>query len=444
MSGMGSSSPGASSLVVAAFHGTLIREGIVALLIYFVLALVWISVREGLPPASRRLARAAAEPPGRRMLRIGFGLLWLVDGLLQAQSQMPLGLPTQVTAPSADGSPGWVVHLVAFGAAGWTHHPVSVAAAAVWIQLGLGLWLLTAAHGRWSRLAGLAGAGWGAVVWVFGEAFGGIFAPGASWLLGAPGAALLYVIAGLLVALPGRAWLGDRLGRAVLDASGLFFAGMAVLQAWPGRGFWPGQAGRRPGALAAMIESMARHPQPGFLAGLVRGFGLLAAGHGTVVNAAAAAVLAAAGLGLLSCRLAVLRPALILLLALCAADWVLVQDFGVFGGLGTDPNSMIPTALVVAAGFVAVARGPLAAGARPGAPARAAGPWRDRLRPSRLASQLGAASPRTVGAAAALGVAVVGAVPMAAAFLGPAHPGAQATPPSGVAYVTGRPHLGAP
>ena len=70
--------------------------------------------------------------------------------------------------------------------------------------------------GRWSRLAGLASAGWGLVVWVFGEAFGGIFAPGATWLFGAPGAVLFYCVAGVLIALPERAFATPRLGRIVL------------------------------------------------------------------------------------------------------------------------------------------------------------------------------------------------------------------------------------
>ena len=48
---------------------------------------------------------------------------------------------------------------------------------------------------------------------------------------------------------------------------------------------------------------------------------------------AAVATLAAAGLALASGQRAVLRPAVALLLVLCAADWVLVQDLGVFGGL---------------------------------------------------------------------------------------------------------------
>ena len=55
-----------------------------------------------------------------------------------------------------------------------------------------------------------------------------------------------------------------RLGRAVLAGTGLFLAGMAVLQAWPGRGFWQGTSHGQPGTLAGMTRSMAQTPQPGF------------------------------------------------------------------------------------------------------------------------------------------------------------------------------------
>ena len=40
----------------------------------------------------------------------------------------------------------------------------------------------------------------------------------------------------------------------------------------------------------------------------------------------------------------------------CLADWVLVQDLGFLGGLGTDPNSMIPLILLFSAGYLALAR----------------------------------------------------------------------------------------
>ena len=41
--------------------------------------------------APTRTDSHAQEPPARRLLRIGLGLLWLVDGLLQAQPAMPAG-----------------------------------------------------------------------------------------------------------------------------------------------------------------------------------------------------------------------------------------------------------------------------------------------------------------------------------------------------------------
>src|ERR1022692_12699 len=247
MSGMGSVLQLTNPTVVAAFRAALLHQGIVALLIFFLLALVWVTAREWVPAsrtggAGSAAAATFAEPPARRVLRIGFGILWIFDGILQAQQAMPLGLPSQVIQPAAASSPGWVQQIVNWGVRGWTYHPIDAAAGAVWIQIGIGVWLLTAARGRWSRLGGLASVGWGLIVWVFGEAFGGIFAPGLTWLFGAPGAALLYCVAGALVALPERAWSGQRLGRLVVAAFGLFLTGMAVLQGWP-EGVRPGRDG---------------------------------------------------------------------------------------------------------------------------------------------------------------------------------------------------------
>src|SRR5581483_4290292 len=195
-------------------------------------------------------------------------------------------------------SPGWVRGVVNWGGTVWSYHPVQAGAAAVWIQVGIGLWLLVAAGGPWSRLAGLAGVAWGLIVWTFGEAFGGIFAPGLSWLTGAPGAVACYVVAGALVALPEGAWRGRRLGRLLTAGTGLFLAGMAVLQAWPGRGFWQGRAGGsggKLGTLPGMVRTMSGAPQPRFLSSWLTWFASFAAGHGFAVNLFAVAALAALG-----------------------------------------------------------------------------------------------------------------------------------------------------
>ena len=177
-------------------------------------------------------------------------------------------------------------------------------------------------------------------------------------------------MAGGLIALPERYWRAPGLGRGLLSALGVFFAGMAVLQAWPGRGFWQGRLPGGPGTLTAMIQSMAQTPQPGFLAGWVRGFASFTAAHGFAVNLFAVIALALIGAALLTSaaelsspaalnlRRRLIRVAVIAAVLLCLADWVLIEDLGFFGGLGTDPNSMIPMALLLVAGYLALAPAP--------------------------------------------------------------------------------------
>ncbi len=427
MPGMNSGLNSDNPTLVAAFRNAVLHQGIIALLVFAVLAVAWVAIREWMQPrASRAAARGAvAEPAWRQLLRIGFGILWIFDGLLQAQPAMAAGLPSQVIEPSAASSPTWVQHLVNWAGTTWSYHPIQAGASAVWIQIGIGAWLIAAPRGRWSRFAGLASVAWGLVVWVFGESFGGIFAPGLSWLFGAPGAAAFYCAAGVLIALPERRWPAPQLGRTILPVLGVFFIGMAVLQAWPGRGFWPGAHGRG-GTLTGMVTSMAATPQPALLAGWVRDFASFTAAHGSAVNLFAVIALAAIGVCLAAAGPApgwLLRVAVVAVVVLCLADWVLIEDFGFLGGLGTDPNSMIPTALLVVAGYLALTRVPApvtepveAPAALPASPGLS---WREQLRPARLARGFGAAGTRAVLAAWAVAVVVLGAAPMALAQANP-------------------------
>ena len=453
MPGMNSGINATDPTVTAAFRAALAHQGLIALAIVVLIALLWAASKAWLPPRAQATAAGrgaglawSAEPAGRRLLRIGFGLLWVFDGILQAQPAMAAGLPSQVIQPTAASSPGWVQHLVNWGGTTWSYHPIQAGAAAVWIQVGIGIWLLVAPSGLWSRAAGLVSAGWGLVVWAFGESFGGIFAPGLSWLFGAPGAALFYCVAGVLVALPLAAWSTPRLGRSVLAVMGVFFLGMAVLQAWPGRGFWQGISGRQPGSLAAMTQTMAQTNQPSATAGWVNAFTAFDEAHGFAVNLFVVIALAAIGLAMVTAWRRVLFPAVAATVVLCLATWVLVQDFGFFGGLGTDPNSMIPMALVIVGGYLALTRVPAAAAepaaepardadAEPAAAAAAAEPaasaapadgaeqaapvpsggWRARLRPAALYESFATATVSSVLSVSALGVVILGAAPMAAA-----------------------------
>jgi cytochrome oxidase Cu insertion factor (SCO1/SenC/PrrC family) len=423
MSGMNSGINANDPTVIAAFKAALLHQGLIALLIFGVLGLAWVSLRAWLPMAVQDGAAAPvtpapvpAEPAWRQVLRVGFGLLWLFDGILQAQPKMAIGLPSQIIEPVAASSPTWVQHLVNWAGTTWSYHPMQAGAAAVWIQAGIGIWLLVAAHGAWSRLAGLASVGWGLVVWVFGESFGGIFAPGLTWLFGAPGAAGIYVAAGALIALPVRSWHTARLGRLTLGATGLFLMGMAVLQAWPGRGFWQGRSHDRAGTLAGMTQTMAQTPQPRSMSGWVTAFTGFDEAHGFAVNLFVVAVLAVTGALFLTGRPRLIRPAVIAFSVVCLADWVLVEDFGFFGGLGTDPNSMIPFVLLAVAGYLALTRAAAPAGEEAAMP-RAA--WRERLRLASLRRSVAAASFQSMASVAAVGVIILGAAPMAVAQADP-------------------------
>ncbi len=362
-----------------------------------------------------------AEPAARRLLRIAFGVLWVFDGLLQLQGSMPVGLPGSVITPAASSSPGWVQHLVNVGTTIWSNHPVTAAAATVWIQVGIGVLLLAAPRGRWSRAAGLVSVGWGLVVWVFGEAFGGIFGHGSSWLFGLPGGVVFYVVAGVLVALPESSWQSPRLGKGILRGMGAFFIGMGVLQAWPGRGSWTGGAhtSSTPGTITAMVDQMSQVSQPSLFASWVRSFGSFQSGHGWLVNFVIVVLLIGVGATFLSGNLRVVRVGVVVGSVFCLATWVLVQDFGFFGGLGTDPNSMIPMALIFIAGYVAIDRLPahapvrepavdsVGAGSREATASTGFAGWLDRLNPTYLL--------RTLLALLAVVIVLIGAAPMAVA-----------------------------
>ena len=78
MPGMNSGLSPDDPTLVAAFRSVLLHQGGIALLM---LVLVW-------------------------LLRTGFGVLWIFDGLLQAQPKMAGGLATQVIEPAPSRSSG--------------------------------------------------------------------------------------------------------------------------------------------------------------------------------------------------------------------------------------------------------------------------------------------------------------------------------------------------
>ncbi len=281
-----------------------------------------------------------SEPRGRTILRTGLGLLWILDGILQLQTAMPLGLGSQVLEPSKEAAPTWWHGVINGAVELWNQHPIALAQSVVWLQLGLGL-LLLCSSGRTSRIAGRLSAIWALIIWIV-TGFGGLFAHAPSFLFGWPGATVFYVMAGLAVAMTADRF--PHVYQAVVTRllGGILILG-AILQALPNNGFWSNGQGN---ALNAMILEMTEVPQPGFLAGLGHIFAGVVRAAGPGINIMLVVWMMATGVGLWRTTVSGFAwPARSLVIG-SLAGWVLIQDTGLFGGLATDPNSLILVALI--------------------------------------------------------------------------------------------------
>ena len=207
------------------------------------------------------------------------------------------------------------------------------------VQVGLGLLLLVARRGPLARVAAGAAMGWSLVVWVLGEGLGGLLHAGATWASGAPGAVVVYGIAAALLLLPWPEWSSGRAPLLARRAAAGFLGIAAVLQALPAEGAWTAAGASAPFAAGAA------QTQPVVFAWPFETLAGLASRHPGLVNGVTVALVAAAAAGLWwSGR----RTVLVATLILCGATWWLAQDFGVLGGLATDPNTALPLGLLIA------------------------------------------------------------------------------------------------
>jgi len=371
--------------------GLLLRVLAAALILALTIAaIVWGRVRRAPPRGGEEPVRA--EPRARRFLRLSFALLWIADGLLQAQPRMPAGFLGTVREETSGAA--WLADVLDPLARAWTRHPVVADAAAVCVQVGLGLLLLVARRGPLARAVAWAVMGWSLVVWGLGEGLGGLLHPGATWASGAPGAVVVYGIAAALLLLPWQGWTSGRAPLLARRAAAGFLGIAAVLQALPSEGAWTAAGASAPFAAGAA------QTQPVVFAWPFETLAGAASRHPGLVNGITVALVAAAAAGLWwSGR----RTVVVAALVLCGATWWLAQDFGVLGGLATDPDTALPLGLLIASALP---------GWRTGDPVPAAAWWQDRA---------GAGAARVAAAAGVTAFAMVLAllVPLALAGMLP-------------------------
>jgi cytochrome oxidase Cu insertion factor (SCO1/SenC/PrrC family) len=281
------------------------------------------------------------EPRSRTYLRFSFGVLWLIDAVLQFQASMPLGLANNVVAPTAGGTPTWL-HAIMFDGIGiWNNHPIALAVGTAWIQVGIGV-LLLISNATVGRIAAGVSVGWAAMIWLVGNGAGGMFQSSNSILFGWPGAALLYIAAGVWLVVPVRTF-SERFSRYSLRGLSILLAMGAVLQFLPSRDFWQGGNSN---ALTVMAKTMTKLPQPHPLAWIVTKFGDVAGTLGGGINIIVIIWLLTCAGGLWFASEHGLRWPTRTFVIGCLFMWVVVQDVPFWGGLATDVNSMLPLAVL--------------------------------------------------------------------------------------------------
>jgi hypothetical protein len=260
---------------------------------------------------------------GRR-IEVALGVLWLLDGALQFQPFMfrreffegilgmaNMGLPGPVSTADYRVASILVAHPV----------PWNTLFACLQVMLGLGLLYKPTA-----RVALAASIPWALGVWVIGEGFGGLFMGGTSLLTGAPGAALLYAVLGVL-AWPG---LAPRLREDIGVASWIVvWVGSALLELES-----VNHAAKVPGSQIAN----GRFGEPGWLAWLNSAAGRLIGSAGVEFAVLLGVTGVLIGVGVL--WPVTRRPVLAAGMVLAAFVGLLGQDLGgIATRHGTDPGT---------------------------------------------------------------------------------------------------------
>ena len=280
------------------------------------------------------------EAKARRTLRLGIGALWVLDGFLQLQPVMfTRALVVAIWRPMLQGQPGWLAALIGWSIRLASPHLIAFNVSLALTQVAIGALMLTR-EGRAARVGLWWSAVFAAAVWVFGEGMGQVLAPGATILAGAPGSALVYLAASVLLLLPAGSWrptAGRPAAAPALLAGGVFVL-CGLLQLQPT--FWTSLG------LAAPFGQAFMMPQPPLLRQIIGATSGVVANAPVALNALFSAALVGCGL-LLSFGAAERRPALTwAALAVLGAVWLLGQDVGMlFSGMATDPNSAPALAL---------------------------------------------------------------------------------------------------
>ncbi len=276
-------------------------------------------------------------------IRIVFGSLWLFDGILQIQPEMSFGFAPFILIPALNALPAPLQPLAHPIILLWTANASLVDALSAVLQIFLGMALLLLRSRRYVAPIAAISFVWSIAIWIFGESLG---SPGLgmSILTGFPGAALLYAISSLVLFAnisPARELNIIRFTFVALFIISFF------LQALPANGYWES------GSIAAVTGPYSFIYQPNFLSYIIFNAAEILSHYNFAWNLLLTLVLLSVGVAWIIKP----RAASFASIFLTAIIWFVGQDFGIFGGYGTDPNTGLVMLLMSASVYLTMRSG---------------------------------------------------------------------------------------
>ena len=303
--------------------------------------------------AERPIRTVPGVPLTRQTLRTVLGVMWLLDGALQLQSYMfTRGFARQIIAPTAAGQPLFVSGPVRWNAELIAHQPVLFDAVFAGIQLAIGIGLLLP---RTWRLALVGSVLWAGGVWYLGEGLGGVAGGHSTALVGAPGAAVLYIVLALAAWPASNPRPGGQADGSDRRPPHWLVSVWAVL--WVGAGLVDLLPGNHPASAFPAQLSANSSSVPAWLGDVDRwlGSGVHALGGGaTALVVGVELAIGLASLGRRPIRTVAIGGGIVL----AAVYWGAGESFGMlFSGQATDPNTG-PLLMVIGLAALAAAPGP--------------------------------------------------------------------------------------
>ncbi len=262
--------------------------------------------------------------------RLVLGILWIVDGVLQFQPEMPYGFLSVVILPAIQAIPFMnVEQFLMIGYNTWLLHPFQFDALSGALQIFIGSAFLLNNSQKCLKIISIISIMWSVIIWIFGEGFGGIPKAGVSILTGFPGSALIYVF----LAMPyvskrfsDRSYLKNYMKYTLTT---ILIIG-AILQLIPGNTFW--NSGQLSFDIYMNISQQGESPYVYFLLNHTYPLFLFRESY---LNIFMSLLLITAAL----VTFFNIRIGIFLSLLFIGLIWVLFQDMGIYIPPATDPNT---------------------------------------------------------------------------------------------------------